>query len=58
MNLKAQILKFESEAWSYYLAIPKKVGESFIECDNKRVKCIVEGVVTIHTGLMPKGDVL
>lgn len=57
MNLKVPILKFESEAWSYYLAIPRKAGEAFIEGDNKRVKCTVESKVTIHSGLMPKGDV-
>lgn len=56
MNLKVPILKFDSEAWSYYLAIPQNKADEFIEGDNRRVKCTLYGE-SIHSALMPKGDI-
>jgi len=57
MTIKAPILKFESNLWSYYVAIPKKIGDQFIQGEDRRVKCTIENYQTIHSALMPKGDV-
>lgn len=57
MEFKAPILKFEAELWSYYVAIPKNIGNQFIEGDNRRVQCIINGADPIHSALMPKGEV-
>jgi len=57
MNLKATIQKFESDLWSYYVAIPKQIGDQFVEGNDRRVKCSINGLITIHRALMPKGDV-
>ena len=57
MNLKAPILKFEYDLWSFYVAIPKEIGDEFIEGEDRRVTCSINGQVPIHSALMPKGDV-
>ena len=57
MQFKATILKFESDLWSYYVAIPKKIGNEFIEGDDRRVICTIASGIPIHGALMPKGDV-
>lgn len=56
MKIKVQIHKFDSDAWSYYLAIPMDKANVFIEGDNRRVKCTLFGE-SIHSALMPKGDI-
>ncbi|MEP1033756.1 DUF1905 domain-containing protein [Ekhidna sp.] len=57
MKLKVPILKFESDLWSYYLAIPKAIGEQLIEGEDRRVICTIGDGKPIHSALMPKGDV-
>lgn len=57
MKLKVPILKFESDLWSYYVAIPKAIGNKFIEGDDRRVICTIENGRPIHSALMSKGDV-
>lgn len=57
MRLKATILKFESKAWSYYVAIPKEAGEPFTEGTNRRIICTINDAPPLHGALMPKGDV-
>ncbi|MEQ9007917.1 MAG: YdeI/OmpD-associated family protein [Ekhidna sp.] len=57
LTLKTTILKFESELWSYYVPIPKKIGNSFIDGDNRRVKCTINSGEPIYSALMHKGDV-
>ena len=57
MKLTAPILKFESDLWSYYVAIPKSIGDHFIEGDDRRIICSINDGPGIHSALMPKGDV-
>ncbi|MEO1256455.1 MAG: DUF1905 domain-containing protein, partial [Bacteroidota bacterium] len=57
MKLKASIHKFEYDMWSYYVSIPKEVGDHFIDGDDRRVVCIINGAPPIHSALMPKGEV-
>lgn len=57
MKLTAPILKFEYDLWSYYVAIPKELGNQFIEEDDRRVICTIKHGTPIHGALMPKGDV-
>ena len=56
-SFKASILRFESDLWSYYVAIPRDIGNNFIEGDNRRVACIINDADPIHGALMSKGDV-
>lgn len=55
-KFKASILKFEYDLWSYYVAIPKKIGDQFVEGDNRRITCSINGAKPIHSALMPKGE--
>ncbi|WP_436517475.1 DUF1905 domain-containing protein [Ekhidna sp. To15] len=57
MKLKAIILKFESDLWSYYVAIPKEIGDQFINGEDRRIVCKIGTGTAIHSALMPKGDV-
>lgn len=57
MTLKVPILKFEYDLWSYYLSIPRAAGDQFIEGKDRRVVCTIERKATLHSALMPKGDV-
>ncbi|SNT13440.1 protein of unknown function [Ekhidna lutea] len=57
ITLSAPILKFESELWSYYVPIPKELGHSLIDGENRRVKCTINSGEPIYTALMHKGDV-
>lgn len=57
ITLTVPILKFEYDLWSYYLAIPKNIGDSLIKEGNRRVLCSVNGKDKTHSALMPKGEV-
>ena len=57
MEFKTPILKFESNLWSYYIAIPKNIGNKFIEGKDRRIICKVNGKTSIYSALMPKGEV-
>ncbi|MEQ6166757.1 YdeI/OmpD-associated family protein [Ekhidna sp. MALMAid0563] len=56
-KFKAPILKFESDLWSYYVAIPKEIGNQFIEGDDRRIICTINHTDPIHSALMPKGEI-
>ena len=56
-TFQAPILKFESDLWSYYVAIPKKIGDQFIEGEDRRVICLINDCPPIYSALMPKGEV-
>ena len=48
---------FHNKLWSYYIPIPKKIGDQFVEGDNRRVLCSINGSTPIHSALMHKdGD--
>jgi len=57
MELTCTLQHFHNKLWSYYVAIPKVVGDSFVEGDNRRVRCSLNGLPPIHAALMPAGDV-
>jgi len=39
--------------WSYHIPVNAEVTAQFTEGDNRRVKCLINGEVTIHSALMP-----
>ena len=55
--IEAPILKFEYDLWSYYIAIPRSIGDLFIEGEDRRVICTINNTTPTHSALMPKGDV-
>lgn len=56
MTLEVPIRKFDYDMWSYYLEITPEVAQTFINGDDRRVKCTLFEE-TIHSALMPKKDV-
>ena len=56
IRLKTTLEHFHNNLWSYYIPIPKSIGDQFIEGDNKRVVCVFNDKEKIHGALMPKGD--
>ena len=57
LKVKTTLENFHNNLWSYYLPIPKEIGDQFIEDGNRRVKCIIQGLDPIHGALMPSGDI-
>ncbi len=56
LEIKVRLQNFRNNLWSYYLSIPKELGDTFIEGDNRRVLCFINDQPPIHSALMPKGD--
>lgn len=56
IKLQVVLRHFHNKLWSYYLFIPKKIGDQFIEEDNKRIICTLPNSVKIQSGLMPKDE--
>ncbi len=57
MELTTTLENFNNKLWSYYLPIPKEIGDQFIEGDNRRVLCSINGNEPMHSALMHKdGD--
>lgn len=57
MKLTCPLQHFHNKLWSYYVAIPKAIGDQFIDGGNRRVLCAINGLPPIHAALMPAGDV-
>lgn len=51
------IRSFESKLWSYYVEVPKPIGDGFISGEDRRIICTVNGGAPIHSALMPKGAI-
>ncbi len=56
MELTCTLQHFHNKLWSYYVAIPKTIGDTFVDGDNRRVLCSLNGLPPIHAALMPAGD--
>lgn len=50
-----QVCKFDSDLWYYYVPVPVEVAEPFVDGENRRVICTLEGKVSFHCALMPDG---
>lgn len=57
MEFTSQLQLFENtDLWAYYLPVPGEVAQVFIEGDDRRVWCELEGKHKFQCALMPKGD--
>lgn len=52
--LKSTLEKFKSDLWGHHIPIPSSFAEHFIEGDNRRVICTINGNVRIQGALIPK----
>ncbi|MFY0650561.1 MAG: YdeI/OmpD-associated family protein [Cyclobacteriaceae bacterium] len=59
MIIKTTLEKFPievSKVYRLHFPIPKAIAEHFIDGDNRRVKCSINGEVVVRSGLMPYQD--
>ncbi len=56
MEFSAPLQRLDSKVWYYFVPVPDEVAEQFIEGDDRRVICTVEGKLSFHCGLMPGGS--
>ena len=54
MKLTSTLENFHNKLWSYYVPIPKEIGDRFVEGDNRRVLCSINGCDPLHSALMHK----
>lgn len=55
MEFQSVVKKFDSELWYYHITVPADVAEKFIEGDNRRVICTLEGKIKFNCALMHDG---
>ncbi|MEP1097399.1 MAG: DUF1905 domain-containing protein [Cyclobacteriaceae bacterium] len=54
IELKSTLENFHNKLWSYYIPISKDIGDQFVEGDNRRVLCAINGNEPMHSALMHK----
>jgi hypothetical protein len=55
-SFTSQLFKKEGNVWDTAIYVPKTEAEPFIDKDNKRVICTINGSFSFHAGLMPQGN--
>ncbi len=56
MEFKSTLCHFHNKLWKHYITIPKDIGEKFIEGENRRVLCSVNGSENYQLALMPRTE--
>ena len=53
---KAIIENFNSALWHFHLRVPKTIAINYIEGNNRRVVCLLQGTASFQCALMPDGN--
>lgn len=56
MEFETRLERFDSDLWHFHIPVPDGVAQKFLEKEQKRVICTLNGEVVFHCALMPKGD--
>lgn len=57
INITLQLSQFEDRrVYNYYAHVPRSLADPFIEGQNRRIKCLIEGEIEIQSSLMPYPD--
>lgn len=56
IRFKTTLQKFDSKLWGHHFPIAADIAENFIEGNDRRVLCTVNGLHTIQSALMPYPD--
>lgn len=48
--------KFDSNLWGYHFRVPTSIAKDYIDGNNRRVFCHVNGVLTLQCALMPDSE--
>jgi hypothetical protein len=51
-----QLENFDSDLWHFHILVPDLVLQPFLDANQKRVICKIDGLEAFHCALMPKGD--
>lgn len=54
VQLKSTLENFHSDLWGYHIPVPLSISNKFIEGENRRVICTINGETKIQSALMPK----
>ena len=54
INFQSTLEHFHNKLWSYYVPVPKEIGDQFVEGENRRVLCSINGNNPMHSALMHK----
>lgn len=55
-QFKSTLENFHTKLWSHYVPVPREIGNQFVEGDNRRVLCSLNGQEPIQAALMHKED--
>jgi len=55
-SFTSQLFKKEGKVWDTTIYIPKCEAAPYIDKDNKRVICTINGSFSFHAVLMPQGN--
>lgn len=56
MEFTALLEKFDSNLWAFHICVPEVVANHFLEQNERRVVCTLNGALSFQCALMPKGD--
>lgn len=52
----AQLENLDSDTWHFHIAVPDVIAQPFLQTNQKRVICKIDGLDEFHCALMPKGN--
>ncbi len=55
-NFVTKLSKFDSNVYQYHLPVPEEIAQNFIEGENRRIICTLNGVHKWHAALMKAQD--
>ena len=56
MTFTTALANFESNLWGFHIVVQEAQAQPFIEGNDRRVVCMLNGSVEFQCALMPKGD--
>jgi len=56
MQFTVKLDKMDSPVWGHHITLPKQVSDHFLSKKIKRVVCVINDIITIHSGIQSKGD--
>ncbi len=56
MEFTSRLEKFSSELWGHHISVPAEAVKKFVDGENRRVICTLNGREKYHCALMPGGE--
>ena len=55
-QFKATLQKFDSNLWGFHLPVPSTIADNFIEGNDRRIICWINGKLRMQNALMPYSE--